>query len=263
MRKIFILAFFLTLCSGATLFGEIYDADTFKSLENVRIRIDGPLSTQLVADKNYSIEIPQGNYTIMASYFKDGKLDLITEEKITIAHENIRFDLVLLPAELAGLIPHENNTDEKPIQIEPTPFPSVQSTDNTLIVILLAVIVLVVVLIVGYLVYAQLGSKKTAVVESKKEEIKREDTPKAPLLSKKEENVDPEEELPLDEDTKKVIEVLKTSGGRMLQKELRDIMKVSESSMSLILSELEHMEYIKRFKRGRENLVKLVKEPPK
>ena len=66
----------------------------------------------------------------------------------------------------------------------------------------------------------------------------------------------------MDDESRKILEILKSSGGRMLQKELRDIMGASQSNMSLVLTELEQLGYIKRFKRGRENLLKLIKEPP-
>ena len=59
-----------------------------------------------------------------------------------------------------------------------------------------------------------------------------------------------------DDETKKVLETIKANEGRMTQKELREILNFSDAKMSLILSELEHYGKIKRFKKGRGNIVR-------
>ncbi len=61
------------------------------------------------------------------------------------------------------------------------------------------------------------------------------------------------------EEEMKVLHIIKENEGRMEQKQLRDILKFSESKMSLLLTELEVGGYIKRFKKGRENIIKLKK----
>ncbi len=242
MRFLLFLLTFLTLLHSATLFGEIYDGDSFAHLNNTRIRIDGPATMQFIAQQNYSVELPLGNYSLSASYFKDGKLEYYIEEKINLNQESMHFDLVLLPYELQKLKPNENDTVVTPPGQPPQPPPAPPQTNN-----LLLALTGVVALIVIYLVYKKLSEKK----ETKKEEVSEET-----------EEVQFEEEYALDDDSRKILEILKSSGGRMLQKELREVMGASQSNMSLILTELEHLGYIKRFKRGRENLLKLVKEPP-
>jgi len=68
-----------------------------------------------------------------------------------------------------------------------------------------------------------------------------------------------EEAHALDEDEKKVIEALEANEGRVLQRELRQQLKFSETKMSLLLDELEIKRIIKRIKKGRGNIIKLVK----
>lgn len=63
----------------------------------------------------------------------------------------------------------------------------------------------------------------------------------------------------LGEDEKKVLRLLEENEGRMEQKALREILKFSETKMSLLLTELEVSGSIRRFKKGRENIVKLKK----
>jgi len=58
-----------------------------------------------------------------------------------------------------------------------------------------------------------------------------------------------------DDESKKVLETIKANEGRMTQKELREILNFSDAKMSLILSELEHYGKIKRFKKGRGNII--------
>ena len=60
----------------------------------------------------------------------------------------------------------------------------------------------------------------------------------------------------LDSDAKKVLSALDSSEGRSTQKELRESLNFSDAKMSLILSELESSGYIKRFKRGRGNVIR-------
>jgi uncharacterized membrane protein len=60
----------------------------------------------------------------------------------------------------------------------------------------------------------------------------------------------------LDEDAKSVLSVLDGCEGRATQKELRQNLGFSDSKLSLILTELEQLGLVKRFKRGRANIVR-------
>jgi len=84
------------------------------------------------------------------------------------------------------------------------------------------------------------------------------------FLSRKRQAVqDLDEKKPLpsafvpDEDSKKALEAINANEGRMTQKELREALNFSDAKMSLMLSELEHYGKIKRFKKGRGNIIRL------
>ena len=68
------------------------------------------------------------------------------------------------------------------------------------------------------------------------------------------------EDEPLGEDESGVLRILAENEGRIEQKRLREILGHSESKMSLLLTELEVTGKIKRFRKGRENIIKLKKE---
>ncbi len=61
------------------------------------------------------------------------------------------------------------------------------------------------------------------------------------------------EELP--EDLKEVLDVIKQSGGRITQKELRKKLGYSEAKMSLIIADLERRGLIEKIKKGRGNVI--------
>jgi len=67
-----------------------------------------------------------------------------------------------------------------------------------------------------------------------------------------------EKELLLPEDLKEVLEIIKSQGGLITQKDLCRRSKYSEVKVSLMLSNLEKRKRIKKFKRDRENFVVLL-----
>ncbi len=68
---------------------------------------------------------------------------------------------------------------------------------------------------------------------------------------------EPEAKEP-DAEAKEVLRALEAHEGRMTQKELKELLNYSDSKMSLVLAELEHEGLVKRFKRGRGNIIKKI-----
>ncbi|MFA5050265.1 MAG: hypothetical protein WC501_04625 [Candidatus Micrarchaeia archaeon] len=60
----------------------------------------------------------------------------------------------------------------------------------------------------------------------------------------------------LDENSKKVLQTIESFEGRCTQKELKQSLNFSDAKLSLILTELESLSKIKKFKRGRGNIIK-------
>jgi len=69
---------------------------------------------------------------------------------------------------------------------------------------------------------------------------------------------DPETYLP--EDLKEVLELIRVSGNRITQLELRKKSRYSESKVSLMLSDLEERGMIEKFKKGRGNIIRIPDE---
>jgi len=62
----------------------------------------------------------------------------------------------------------------------------------------------------------------------------------------------------LDPDARALITALDNMEGRATQKELKESLKFSDSKLSLILTELEHYGLIRKFKKGRGNIIKKI-----
>ena len=56
-----------------------------------------------------------------------------------------------------------------------------------------------------------------------------------------------------------VLNLIKKEGGRITQKNIRKNLGLSEAKASLIITELEHKEIVKRIKKGRGNIIILQK----
>ncbi|MFH2021613.1 MAG: hypothetical protein ABIJ34_09480 [archaeon] len=61
--------------------------------------------------------------------------------------------------------------------------------------------------------------------------------------------------IAIDDDIAKVLSLLKSSGGRMTQKELRNHLPYSEAKVSLIVADLESIGRIRKIKKGRANIL--------
>jgi uncharacterized membrane protein len=58
-----------------------------------------------------------------------------------------------------------------------------------------------------------------------------------------------------DDITKKVLKFIKDNGGRTTQKDIRKKFPMSEAKISLVITELEHKNKIKKIKKGRGNII--------
>ena len=248
----YIIAFLicLTLIHSATLFGNIYDADSLILLNNTIIKIDGSFSNQFIANGQYSIELPEGKYTITATHYNKGKIDYITKENVLVNLSQTKFDLILLPYDLYILTP---SSDSKIANVsDPKSF--VQGSNDQsiisspIIALLLGVVILVIIIITGVAIFFIFRSKKnTSTNKLDSNKI----NPKIETSS--------ETYLP-DQDGKKIIQILQSNEGHMYQRELRQILNWSEAKMSVAITELEVSGIVKRFKKGRDNILKLLKE---
>ncbi|WP_321419613.1 winged helix-turn-helix transcriptional regulator [uncultured Methanomethylovorans sp.] len=65
---------------------------------------------------------------------------------------------------------------------------------------------------------------------------------------------------PIPSDLQEILDIIRSQGGRMTQKDLRGKLKYSEGKVSLMLFDLEKRGMIQKFKRGRGNVILLVEQ---
>ena len=231
-----------TKSTRVTLFGDIYNGNTFSYLNNTRIRIEGPVTAQVIAHTNYSIELPPGEYTISAYYITRGNLEYYTKEKIRINQSLVRFDLVLSPPQDSTL-KQNGSTNENQTNVKNS-----YQTGTITIETLFFLGSLLLLLTSGAVLYLFLRKKQERIAKTEQKII--------PRIEKRFQEQDT-----LRETSRKILRIIQAHGGNIPQKELKEIMHLSDSGISLELTELEALEYVERFKHGRENVVRLVKLP--
>lgn len=212
----------ITLLHSATITGSIYSSDFFEKVNGTVLKFEGKSSYQIISEYgDYSITLEPGEYNITAMKVEEGKLRYYSRDKITAGEKNQTFDVVLFD-------PAWFESGELPdLAIDlPQEKEGTQGQTFLLVTALLAAALALFILIRKY---RQLEKP-------------------------------PEPENELGEEEMKVLRIIKENEGRMEQKQLRDILKFSESKMSLLLTELEVTGRIKRFKKGRENIIKLKRD---
>lgn len=239
---------------AATLYGDIYDADSLHKIANVLVKLDGPTNMQFMASDNYSVDVSNGAYMITATHFKSGSIDYITQDNVLVNQSTIHYDLVLLPYDLYRLTPERNATVATvapPSPINTTvlnqgqePKPENQSVNSEY-----AILLVIVILAIGVGLYYMNRKKKSEGPKRIEEKIETV-TPPQPATT--------EIGYVPDKEAREVMKIIKENDGHMYQKEVRDILNWSEAKMSVTIAELEREGKVKRFKKGRDNLLKLI-----
>lgn len=227
MKKLLplILFFFFTvnLVHAAVIHGTIYDLE-LNQVNNVIVEVDSVPKQRLVSDNGeYSFNLPKGSYTITATKYTDIE-DYIVEESINIEKDgDYILDLFLFP----------NLDDIDPLDFDISGDLAEPKKSNAWVyIIIIALILLVTILIFK----SKFKGKKKIEEKKEKEETK--------------------EEIEADEALEKIYDIIKKEK-RITQKEIRKISNLSESKISLIISQLESEGKIKKIKKGRTNILLL------
>lgn len=227
-KKVLIVIVFLLYINtsmAALVHGNVYDLSLNK-LNNVVVEVNSnPKQSFVVKDSEYKFNLNIGTYVIKASYIKNKELIASTEENIVIIDPNgdYNLDLILFPNIDDELL---NQTD---LNIEDI---NGNSTKFRILIIFLILSSLAVVL------YFVLKVKKKPEQEQLSE-IK-------------------ETESFRDEVVEKVLEILNREK-RINQKDLRKELNLSEAKISLVVAQLESEGKVKKFKKGRGNIIILNK----
>lgn len=236
-RGLLIILVIIALISGAhaaTVHGVIYAWSDFeKPLNNVILEVNSiPAQSRVSTDGTYVFEnLPPGNYTIKAKYYRNNVLELAEEENIQIVESEGKFNIDLL------LFPPTDTELEYLGDINLTGNMEIKGENDPPYYIILVLILIAAGIAIYYLYYRSMKKKNT-------EEVSNESIPTAmPKIT----------ELP--EDLDELYALIVKKGGRVTQKDLRGDMKCSEAKVSLMLDDLEDRGYIKKIKKGRSNII--------
>jgi uncharacterized membrane protein len=263
MKKIFLaglLFILLANCvSAATISGTTFEWYSLEPLKNVIVDINTiPEQTLVATDGTYSLNIAEpGTYIIKAQYFENNSLKYVAEETVKVASDgNFKLDLILLPAlendqSLFNDLPDLNVVSIEPVNDKP------KQPDLTIIFVAVIAAALL-----AYFIFFR--KPKKPAQESKMQKIAEKDfvMPVKSSVSTSEKPVNPlgtsqKEKSASEKELDEVIEIIKRYGGRATQKDLREKLPYGEAKVSLIVAELEHLGKIKKFKKGRGNIIVL------
>jgi len=219
-----------SLAQAATIKGTVYDLSLQKA-EDVILEIDTIPNQQMVSKTGeYRFTVGNGQYTIMAKKLQAGRTTANSSEKITVDEDGeFNLDIILLPVlDDLGI-----NSDTLTVQLE-------DKADYTF-----AIIGIFLMLIVLFAIFY----------------IKKNKVPGKAQIGPKE--TEPEKQVGLKKETQvpddlgKMLEIIKRDGGRVNQTDLRKELNLSEAKISLMITDLENRELVKRIKKGRGNIVVL------
>ena len=236
----------------ATVHGVAYDWSTLAPLDNVVIEVNStPVQSMVAKYGMYSFELPQGSYCVTASYYVNGDLICYDKENITIADEgNYVVDLLLVPS-----YSDETNGAEETVSSTP----SLSSSS------LLIVSVIIILILLLSIIFKIRSPEEKDIVKKKPDDVfnihvnKTGKAHSAPVTSK---DKVPYNKMPsqqalvnLSSEHLEILDIIRSAGGTMPQKELRKHLSYSEGKASVMILELERKGLIKKVKKGRGNLL--------
>ncbi len=208
---------------AAEITGKTYSPE-LEPLKNVVVEINTQPKQIIVTDPSYSFTVSPGTYVIKARYENDEEYYL--EENITVKEEGkFSHDLILF-----------YTLEDEDLELPELDDLNLQTPKSNY----LLYIIFIIAIIIGFF------SQK--IFKRKSKEF-NEPTTEGEVKEIQEE---------LKDDLTKVLEILKNNNGRINQKELRKQLNLSEAKVSLMISELEALNKVKRIKKGRGNIIVLI-----
>ncbi|MBU2637472.1 MAG: hypothetical protein KJ955_00710 [Nanoarchaeota archaeon] len=230
MRKSLLIIVLLLLCINiayaAELHGTIYNSQ-LELQKDVIVEINTEPKQSIVSkDGAYSFNVPEGEYALKAAHYYGSEIDLKAEESVSVSADgSYTLDIILFDA-----------LDEEEM-LEDFDFASGLEENGSvwyLGVAFLAVLFIAIILALHF------AGKKVKKVQQHIEDAMR--------LGKNP-----------DKDLEKIIQIIKSEGGRTTQLEIRKHIPLSEAKISLMIAELEHKGIVKKIKKGRGNIIILSK----
>jgi len=207
----------------ATVHGTIYDFWTYTPLENVMVGVTSGTQT-LSLDGTYSLSLQPGSYEISARYSQRGTLIYKDYENITLQpNENVTRDLIMFPADVGE---NSENLDITP-----------DSDETGAALPWLGIAIGLIILVIGVVLFY--NRKIMGMIK------KETSTPSATKV------------VGVPEELQEVLNIIKVSGGRINQLELRQKIPLSEAKVSLMISDLEDRGLVRKIRKGRANIIVL------
>lgn len=226
--------------------GEFYDS-SFEKIPNALVSINTTPPSQQVFYSNYSLTLKPGSYTIAATTFS-GNQRLQADETITVPpsgeSDTIQRDLIFFPDLTKDLsLVNETIPESSTLDAAYTEF----SYDP------LNIIFVVVWVIVVFVIFRAFTS-----IKKKEKQLQNNETLKEATLHNELESlrktISSQQTKTLRPETQEIYTFIR-SEGQVTQKELRKQFPMSAAKLSLILTELEHMDLIRKVKKGRGNVI--------
>src|SRR3989344_1087636 len=251
--------------SAATISGTAFEWFTLEAREDIILEINTvPKQTLVSGSGDYSFTVNDGNYTLKAYYFEENILRYYAEEEILVLEDgNFNFALIMFPP-LEGNdflledFTELNDLPELEEETKPTDF------DSAIAGIILAAIAFALIFFGARKItkaVTGIDSKMITVeekIEMEKEFFSGKSEQKENEISAKNETSEKNKiQNEMNSELSETLEILKRYGGRMTQKELREKLPFGEAKTSLIVAELEEMGKVKKFKKGRGNIIVL------
>lgn len=226
------IIFFSSQILAATIYGTIYDL-SLEPQKNVIITLSTvPEQVLIVKDGDYEFLVDNGFYTLTAVKEEYGEYSKATENITISSNGSFRVDLILYPTfvEEKQLLANTESLGLK-FDTEPEYEPNYTML-SSIIALTLGVVVLIIFFPNIRLLLKRLRRKRRL----------------------KQKRIKSDFEL-MDENEKKVVQLLRQNQGRLNQKELRSEFTLSEAKISLIITDLEKRKVIRKVKKGRGNIV--------
>jgi uncharacterized membrane protein len=262
-KKIILLSLsvilFAALClpasaQEATIHGAVYEWDSFDPLEHVIVEVNSTPSQSMLANYGiYSFSLDPGTYLISASYYSGNELAAYTEEEITITDDgDYVLDLILFPVYSDDPLLNESDFTElddiASFSESEEEISSSSSVNSALIIIVLLILILA-----GVIIFVKQKKGSSTPQDSSYAEFSGEfDSDYV------DDSIGGLGGLP--DDLREVISIISKNGGRITQKDLRTKVKHSEAKVSLMVSDLESRGIVRKFKKGRGNII-ILEEP--
>lgn len=233
----------------ATVHGVIYEWGTFEPLENVIVEVNSTPSQSMLARYGlYSFNLAPGDYVISASYYRNNVLLYRAQEEITInGSGDYVLDIIFLPTFYDPGIDESDFTELNELADLADLAESEDGGRSSFSYGTLSLLILTsLAFVVGAYLLA-VRRKASPVLAENEVQYADEATPELDAGY-----------AALPDDLREMVSVISRNGGRITQKDLRGSLRHSEAKISLMVSDLEDRGLVRKFKKGRGNVVFLV-----